>query len=86
MQCALKCKIEFPAVSTVILKSKSSSHETHDGVLSIDLSPPVTVDEKVNFNKDVMKAETWYPFIYKNNRYLAVKTSDKTIEIYKVKK
>lgn len=70
---------------TSIVKLKDVSIETNCENFSISLSP-IIVNDEVIFNKDLMKEGIGYPFSYKNNEYLAVKTSDKTIEIYKIKK
>ena len=86
MRCALECKVKVPDVSTVTLKSTLSSGEIFGSIFLINLNPIIVDGTKVSFNKDVMEMGKWYPFSYKNENYLAVKTSDTVIDIYKVKK
>ena len=74
-------------VKTTTMKSKVISNEVCVSSLTISLGDPITVsDGKANFNKEVMELGKWYPFEYKDETYLAVKTSDKIIDIYKVRK
>jgi hypothetical protein len=77
----------MPEVSTTRVKSEVGSGENPINVFSLNLSSPIIVDDTgVNFNESMMEEERWYPFSYNNETYLAVKTSRKTIDIYKVKK
>jgi hypothetical protein len=82
----LNCKVETPIVSKLTLKLIENSISVCNEELLVDLSPAVTVDDKVNFNRNAMETGTYYPFSYRNQKYLATKSSDKIIEIYKIKK
>ena len=82
----LECKIKAPDVSTQRLKSTLSSGEIYSSLFSVNLDPITVEGTKVNFNKDMMEVDKWYPFSYKNETYLAVRFSDTVIDIYRVKK
>jgi hypothetical protein len=82
----LECRMHIPKVTTCKLTLEENTNERYIAEFSMDYGPPITVDDKVNFNTSIMRVDMWYPFSYRNEKYLAVKTSEKTVEIYKVKK
>jgi hypothetical protein len=83
----VECKIRVPEVSTIRVKSEVGSSENPINVFFLNLGSPIIVDDTgVNFNESMMEEGRWYPFLYNNETYLAVKTSKKTINIYKVKR
>ena len=82
----MKCTLRPPTVSALRLDLEGVSNQEDGGQFSLDLGPPVTVDHEVNFNKAKMETGRGYTFFYKNKDYLAIKTAENTIEIYRVKK
>jgi len=50
------------------------------------IDPISVIGDKVNFKTESMEIGRWYPFNYQSKEHLAVRTSEKIIDIYRVKK
>lgn len=85
MQVAVACKVRRPQVFAETITLTPTSSDFFENEFLFDMNP-ISVDDKVTFNKDMMIEKQWYPFSYKGKEYLAVKASKNTIDIYRIKK
>ena len=87
MQSSLRCKINFPKVSTLTYTLTGNSSEMPQIInnISVDINP-VSVDGKVTFNREAMVKNQFYPYSYQGKDYLVVKSSENAIDIYRMKK
>lgn len=85
--CSLKCELQSLDISTKKISSRIRSDETLGCQFTMRIGYPISVKgEAVNLNEDLMELNKWYPFSYKGQKHLAVKISDKVVDIYKVRK
>ena len=78
----------MPNVSRLTLTFTGTSFEPQENQFSLEISPqaPVVVDNKVRFNRANMELNKAYKFSYKEKEFLAIRTSETSIEIFRIKK
>jgi hypothetical protein len=81
------CKVNYPDIPVVRMDMPQlRSDEVSTTTCSVGLNPIFVGEKQVDFNMQIMEIGKWYPFSHNSKEYLAVKVSNKTVDIYRVKK